>query len=351
MKKIKLLFFVLIFYTFINFILSFFLKVSLWGFKDDGPHKVFLNNKADYINSDFSFSVTSHIYDDLFSFDSLSYYVIENKLDALFILGDVGSTLNNKIVEQIDDLPYDLVLIPGNNDISNDKEYNEFVKRWGNYRVIQKKNTLFILLNSMDCSDNLYPHEGCWMKEKQLDFLEKELLMNNPSIDHIFIFSHHIYWWNDLNIFERLKLSRYTSLSFNDIINKFKRSEFRAGFIRLAKKILFFGNGVIFARNDYRLLSDWGLVHDMLKDIDKNIFVIGGDAPFNSHIEKDKIHYLTTGYVNFDWSLDLNKPKELFTIKIKEKNFKIINESLFYESKHAQAEEIPIAPFLYNKNH
>jgi calcineurin-like phosphoesterase family protein len=124
---------------------SFLFRESLWGFQNESSHKVLSNNKVNYNNSDLTFSVASHIYEDLSSFDSLSYYTINNKLDALFILGDAGSSLNNKMVEQIDDLPYELFLIPGNNDISNDKEYNEFIKSWGNYRVIQKKKYAFFI--------------------------------------------------------------------------------------------------------------------------------------------------------------------------------------------------------------
>ncbi len=334
MKKIKLLFFVLIFYTLVNFIFSFYLKISLWGFEDYGSQKVLSNSIIDFSNSDLNFSVASHIYEDLSSFDSLNIFAVNNKLNASFILGDVGNYLNDKMNEKKYDLPYDLILIPGNNDISNDKEYYNFVESWGDYRAIQKKNALFLLLNSMECTENFYPHEGCWFSQAQLDFLQKQILKSNSSVDHIFIFTHHIYWWKNLNIFSRLKLSRYAELPINDIFEKFRRGELRAGITRLIKKILFFGKGVIFARNDYISKNNWTLIHNQLKSIDKNIFVIGGDAPFNSHIEKDKVHYLSTGFVSFDWNQNLNKPKEFFNIKIKGNNFQIINEEFFYRSKH-----------------
>tara|TARA_B100000029_G_scaffold515277_1_gene621473 strand:+ start:980 stop:2035 length:1056 start_codon:yes stop_codon:yes gene_type:complete len=333
-------------YIIINIGLFFLLRTSFWGFENQDSKHILSNRKLDIKNPDYSFSLASHIGDSLVShigdmndnigyehsssFDIISNYVIREKLDALFILGDIGKNIESRINKDRDIIPFRIELIPGNNDISNNEEYNKFVDRWGNYRSIQQDNILFILLNSMDCGSNYYPHEGCSMSESQVDFIEEALLNINNSIDHVFVMVHHIYWWNELDTISRLKLSKYSELRIDSIYKKLVSNEikFKSAIVILLKKLLFFGNHVVFGRNDSKSSTGWFKnIHQILDDLDQNVFVIGGDSPFNGNIIIDGIHYINTGFTNYYWNTN---GKEIFTIKVKRKHFQLESLSLIY---------------------
>ena len=147
-------------YVIINIGLFFLLRTSFWGFENQDSKHILSNRKLDIKSPDYSFSLASHIGDSLVShigdmnanmrhensssFDIISNYVIREKLDALFILGDIGKNIESRINKNRNIIPFRIELIPGNNDISNNEEYNKFVDRWGNYRSIQQDNILFV---------------------------------------------------------------------------------------------------------------------------------------------------------------------------------------------------------------
>jgi calcineurin-like phosphoesterase family protein len=333
----------------VNIIAFYFLRTSLWGFENQNSKYLLSNSNFDLTNPDQIFSIVSHIgadlpYDDPSIIDCIKNYIIGEKSDILFVLGDVGKNIKVKLVQVRNTLPFRIEMIPGNSDISNDQGKNNFIAEWENYRSIQKDNVLYLLLNSMDCDSNYYPHEGCSMTESQVNFIYNILDNINDKIDHVFIMVHHIYWWKELDIISRLKLSKYTELTFAHIFTSFNRykaeifktddksfslnPEIKSSLVSLLKKLLFMGNHVVFGRNDANSSTEWfSNIHHILKNMDQNVFVIGGDAPFNGNTMIDGIHYINTGFENYYWNIN---GKEMFTIKIKGKHFQIESINLKY---------------------
>ena len=163
-----------------------------------------LNKEVEFTeNPDYTFFIAGHVYGtpsgkNLGIYPKFYKELLNNK--KLFDLGILSGDVTRKgdkaswdfFDNQIKNFNYKIYIAPGNHDIGvtkNNEKAIYFKKRYGNlYQSFKFKNDLFIILN---------PYENKWsIKDKQLDFLKKELQKNHQLVDNIFIITHPVIYIN-----------------------------------------------------------------------------------------------------------------------------------------------------------
>ncbi len=100
---------------------------------------------------------------------------------------------------------------PGNHDIGNTKKRKTFTERYGpSYRSFMHNNDLFIVLDT-----NLEPAD---VSKNQLKWLKGEIADKADSSRNIFVFFHHILWWQ--------KDNRYRDSPLNSTKGRDKENNF-----------------------------------------------------------------------------------------------------------------------------
>ena len=163
------------------------------------------------------------------------------------LTGDIVLTSHNQNWDEVDasisHLNMPIHFAVGNHDLQLNPSLVE--TRYGaTYKIFTHKNDLFIILNSNLDSLNI--------SGDQLDFLTNTLDSLGATSEHIFVFIHHMVWWEEDNIFE------------------------------LAPP-----NGVA-QRGDS--VNFWTTIEPMFNDLDKPVFFFSGDGGAN-HIARSLTYY------------------------------------------------------------
>jgi hypothetical protein len=108
----------------------------------------------------------------------------------------------DRLDAKLDQLGLPIYRVPGNHDITYPVTRDIFFSRYGDLpRAITYRGSRFILLNSsaVPQGDRQAPYEyfrGKQLDSKQIDFIRQEL-SEDEAYDHVFLFMHHLLWWNE----------------------------------------------------------------------------------------------------------------------------------------------------------
>ncbi len=146
-------------------------------------------------------------------------YILEqtktNDVDTIFILGDIEKVILNKIKYYENLYNISIHTVPGNHEITDNKDTNNYIEKYGIYRAYTEHNQLNILLNTMDPNGNKFSHGGYSIQGNQLKFLQETLEAVSDDIDTINIFMHHALFLDGLTIEKQENIAKNKSHKIN----------------------------------------------------------------------------------------------------------------------------------------
>ena len=215
-------------------------------------------------------------------------YMRSNQIDALLLAGDFSG--ENDVLDKLKKpRPYEIYASPGNHEIYDQQSYETFVATWGNFRQIDSGPVTFIILNSEDCPDKIYPHGGCGIQGEQLELLQSIGAAGLPDSRHVIVLIHHVLWYRDLDQVSKLLLTHQNkTLSFETLTNS-------DGIKKKLLSLLTMGVRTAPLMDSRAENEWWNNTHPILSGLPQNVLVFGGDTAFNSHLAVDNVHYFHTG--------------------------------------------------------
>ena len=94
--------------------------------------------------------VTGHVYANPNEFEYILEQTKTNDVDTIFILGDIENVILNKIKYYENLYNINIHTVPGNHEITDNKDTNNYIEKYGSYRTITEQNQLNILLNTIE---------------------------------------------------------------------------------------------------------------------------------------------------------------------------------------------------------
>ncbi|MCB0339648.1 MAG: hypothetical protein KDD53_08590, partial [Bdellovibrionales bacterium] len=159
----------------------------------------------------------------------------EGPIDHFVLLGDYGKEVYNFVESSSSRFSFKVHFVPGNHDSK--------VSSPSYYKLIDG-DAILIFLSSMDCHADYHPHEGCWFSNEQLAFLDRAVANIPGQIQNVFLFVHHIFWFRDLPVSNKLDLARLVPAPLPkifDLNSKFLVAKYLSSKLVFAGKVLVFG--------------------------------------------------------------------------------------------------------------
>jgi hypothetical protein len=230
-----------------------------------------------------NFIVTGHIYANPNEFEYILEQAKINSVDTIFILGDIENVILNKIKFYENLYNIKIHTVPGNHEIFDNKNTNDYVEKYGSYKKFIEHNQLNILLNTMDSNGNKFSHSGYSIQGKQLEFLQETLEAVSENIDTINIFMHHALFLDGLT---NEKLENIANNQLNKInIDAMKE------YAKKNNKHAFLSNNLV-KNTWYKEVSP--ILKKKIAE-GKKINVFSGDNSISAMFDHDSIAYHLTG--------------------------------------------------------
>ena len=281
------------------------------------------------------FVVTGHVYANINEFEYILNESKNNNINSMFLLGDMKSEVLNRIPSYEDKYDIKIYTVPGNHEVSDDKNRKDYIEKFGNYRSIIKGRELYVLLNTMENNSrqSKFNHAGYGIEGKQLEFLKSTINSVDKNITTINIFMHH-----------SLFIDKLTQKEIQSIINN-PSNKLNLNYIQKQK----------YLSNDLVKNNWYQKIHEFLKrEVTKGrtINVFSGDNSLSLHFLKDKVNYFLTGLRQYYKSpLHIKNMQSYIVCDDKENcDIKFFNNHTLTETLDLLYDNKPTSIIKFNKN-